>query len=531
MGFAETYFLYAVAALVLIAGLTGWNRTLRMRVLQRTAALAESEQRFRQIAENIHEVFWLITVDSRKTLYVSPAYETVWGRTCESLYQDSQSFFAAIHPEDRSRVVEAIETDRGRGFEVEYRVMRPDGSIRWIWDRGFPIKDQAGSVYRLAGIAEDITERTLAADVVKQADDRIRLIIDTIPAMAWSVRPDGVVDFLNQRWIDYAGLSLEEYVEDPTGPIHPEDVPRVMKKWLVAMAAGESSEDEMRLRRADGDYRWFLVRTVPLFDEQGRIVKWYGTSTDIEDRKRAEEKLKQSVTDLEHAEDDLKATSEQLRALSASLQSAREEEGIRIAREIHDELGGTLTTLRWELESVKKTLSEPGKMLAIADLKEKLTGMLGLSDTMINIVRRIASDLRPVVLDVLGLEEAIEWQAQQFQDRTGIVVHCESAGACRDLNPVQSTAVFRIFQEALTNVLRHARATRVDVTVVEDTGVFVLMIGDNGRGITEHERIGELSIGLLGMRERAALIGGQIDVNGVEGEGTTVTLRLPVVGV
>jgi len=112
--------------------------------------------------------------------------------------------------------------------------------------------------------------------------------------MAWSVLPDGAVDFLNQRWLDYAGVSLEQYIEAPTSAIHPEDIPRVLKKWRAAMAAGESSEDEMRLRRADGEYRWFLVRTVPLRDEQGNIVKWYGTSTDIEDRKRAEDALRES---------------------------------------------------------------------------------------------------------------------------------------------------------------------------------------------------------------------------------------------
>ncbi len=499
----------------------------------------------------------------------------------------------------------------------------------------------AGLIGWNRALRKRVLQRTVA---VRQAEDRTRLIIDTIPIMAWSLRPDGIVDFLNQRWMDYTGLSLEQYVQEPTGPIHPEDIPRVIEKWLASMAAGESSGDEMRLRRADGDYRWFLVRTVPLLDEQGRIVKWYGTSTDIEDRKRAEEMLRQSesrlaeaqriaqvgswdldlrtgavtwsdelyrifglqrgevrvrddvtrhvlpedramlertfqetistgkpyqvdyrirrpngdervlrahgsaasdcggspirlfgaiqdVTDLKHVEDNLKATSEQLRALSVRLQSAREEEGIRIAREIHDELGGMLTSLRWELEGVKKTLCEPERELPTDDMKEKLTGMLGLTDTMINVVRRIASDLRPVVLDVLGLEEAIEWQAQQFQERTGIVVHCESAGTPLDLDPAQSTAVFRIFQEALTNVLRHARATRVDVTVVEDTGVFVLMIGDNGRGITGNERFGEWSIGLLGMRERAHLMGGEIDVSGVEGEGTTVTVRLPIVPV
>jgi signal transduction histidine kinase len=162
------------------------------------------------------------------------------------------------------------------------------------------------------------------------------------------------------------------------------------------------------------------------------------------------------------------------------------------------------------------------------ELSEKLTGTFGMIDTMITIVRRIASDLRPVVLDFLGVEDAIEWQARQFQDRTGIAVHYECVGAGVELSPEQSTAVFRIFQEALTNVLRHARASRVDVRVVEDSSMFVLLIADNGRGITESERTGELSIGLLGMRERAHLIGGEFEVSGVEGEGTTVTLRLPV---
>jgi PAS domain S-box-containing protein len=629
----------AVAALLLIAGLFGWNHALRKRILQRTAALGESEQRFRQIAENIHEVFWLIDENDRSLLYVSPAYEAVWGRSCDSLYQDRHSFITAIHSEDRPRVVEAMKRDREHAFEIEYRVVRPDGSIRWIWDRGFPIKDRAERFYRLAGIAEDITERKLAADAVKQAEDRIRLIIDTIPIMAWSLRPDGIVDFLNQRWLDYTGLSLEQYVKEPTGPIHPEDIPSAIEKWLASMAASEPYEDEMRLQRADGEYRWFLVRTVPLLDDQGNIVKWYGTSTDIEDRKRAEEKLKRSerqlaeaqrishvghwernieggeiicseetyrifglppqdamrnleqmihpedrplhaeaiaralqgepfdveyrvvrpdgevrlvhsqgsaiqdqsgrprrtfgavqdVTEIKRTEERLKATSEQLRALSARLQSAREEERIRIAREIHDEVGATLTSLRWELESIKKALSEPGKVLPAADVKAKLAAMFGLIDTMVNIVREIASDLRPVVLDVLGLEEAIEWQGQQFQDRTGIAVDCHPPDGDVDLSPEQSTAVFRIFQEALTNILRHSGATRVDVTMAGEADAYVLTVKDDGRGITESEKHGQLSIGLLGMRERAHLIGGELDVSGVEGEGTTVTVRLPIV--
>jgi two-component system sensor histidine kinase UhpB len=398
----------------------------------------------------------------------------------------------------------------------------------------------------------------------------------------------------------------------------------------------------MRLRRADGIYRWFFVHTVPLLDEDGTVLKWYGTTTDIEDRKRMEEKLAeregqlaeaqrtahvgswewdlgtltgtwsdecyrifgvepgepdfdikaislihpddrdfvtsaskragnqqqpyefyyrisradgservlrsiinvvreggvparllgatQDVTELKHAEEDLRTTTEQLRALSARIQSTREEEGTRIAREIHDELGATLTSLRWEVEGIRKKAAESGKVLPDTDLNAKVTRALGLIDTMIIEVRRIASDLRPVVLDVLGVEEAIEWQAQQFEERTGIPVHCESTGIGAELSSEQATALFRIFQEALTNTLRHAQATRVDVTMEEEAGEYVLTVKDNGRGITEDEKARQSSVGLLGMRERATLIGGDVYVAGVGGEGTTVTVRLPIAG-
>src|SRR5438067_12455442 len=133
-------------------------------------------------------------------------------------------------------------------------------------------------------------------------EEFLRLVIDTIPTMAWSLGPDGMVDFVNQRWLDYTGLSLEQELEEPTRPIHPEDLPRATEKWRADIAAGKPFEDEMRLRRADGEYRWFLVRTAPLRDEQGQIVKWYGTSIDIEDRKRTEQILRQSESQLAEAQ-------------------------------------------------------------------------------------------------------------------------------------------------------------------------------------------------------------------------------------
>jgi PAS domain S-box-containing protein len=137
-------------------------------------------------------------------------------------------------------------------------------------------------------------EAKRSEDALRKSEDGLRIVIDTIPAMAWSVLPDGAVDFLNQRWREYTGLSLQEAIDEPTRTVHPDDLPRALQKWSVDMPAGDPYEDEMRLRRADGEYRWFLIRLVPLRDEQGNIIKWYGTGTDIEERKQAEDTLRRN---------------------------------------------------------------------------------------------------------------------------------------------------------------------------------------------------------------------------------------------
>jgi signal transduction histidine kinase len=157
-----------------------------------------------------------------------------------------------------------------------------------------------------------------------------------------------------------------------------------------------------------------------------------------------------------------------------------------------------------------------------------LLAIISHTDSIINTVKRIASELRPGILDDLGLISAIEAQAQEFQNRTGIASYFDSAVDTINLNREPAIAVFRIFQEALTNILRHANATRVDISADEQPGEFVLTIRDNGKGITDEAKSRPLSLGLLGMQERAHFIGGTIDITGVEGRGTTVTLRVPV---
>ncbi|MEY2584841.1 MAG: hypothetical protein QOD80_867 [Verrucomicrobiota bacterium] len=151
-----------------------------------------------------------------------------------------------------------------------------------------------------AALRAEVVERKLAVESLKQAEDRIRMVIDTIPTLAWSLQPDGTVDFVNQRWLEYTGLSLPDAIEDSTRIVHPEDLPRAVETWRPAMAAGNPHEDEMRFRRADGEYRWFLVRVSPLRDAAGNVLNWCGAAVDIEDRKQAEMQARTLIDAIPH---------------------------------------------------------------------------------------------------------------------------------------------------------------------------------------------------------------------------------------
>jgi signal transduction histidine kinase len=219
----------------------------------------------------------------------------------------------------------------------------------------------------------------------------------------------------------------------------------------------------------------------------------------------------------------LRESEENLRALSARMRSVREDEQIRIAREIHDELGQALTGLKMDLTWLTGKLPADQKPLL-----KKIKSMFRLIDDTIRSVRKIASGLRPDLLDEVGLAAAIGWQARDFQLRTGIRCNVNLPPDSDGLDQERSTAVFRIFQEVLTNVARHANATRVDVSMRQDADTLTLEVQDNGRGITAAEMRGSKSLGLLGMRERVLLFSGKLDINGTRGRGTQVTVSLPL---
>ncbi|HSS28949.1 MAG TPA: response regulator [Usitatibacter sp.] len=219
----------------------------------------------------------------------------------------------------------------------------------------------------------------------------------------------------------------------------------------------------------------------------------------------------------------LRASEEQLRALAMRLESIREEERIRIAREVHDDLGQALTGLKFDLASFAKHFAEDSPAVR----QEKQNGLGTAIDRIINSVRRISSGLRPEVLDEIGLSAAIEWQAREFQRRTGIRCTVEISPSISDPDKERSTALFRIYQELLTNVARHANATRVNAKLVDEDVALALTVEDNGRGITNKELESPRSLGFLGLRERVLAFSGTIDVSGEEGRGTRVSVTIP----
>lgn len=211
----------------------------------------------------------------------------------------------AIHPEDRPGLTQALAQSltSGEPVEAEVRARRFDGAYRWFQIRGRPLRDREGRIVRWYFLQTDVDERRRAEDALKSSEHNLKTIINTIPGVAWSARPDGTVDFLNQTYLDYTGLTVEEGVDwGWTAAVHPDDLNGLLAEWQRATTAGESGEGEARFRRHDGEYRWFFFRSNALRDKEGKIVKWYGTNTDIEDRKRTEEQLRRNEEFLSKAQ-------------------------------------------------------------------------------------------------------------------------------------------------------------------------------------------------------------------------------------
>ena len=252
-------------------------------------ALSEAEQRFRQIAEAINHVFWVLELRPvRNISYVSPAIERIWGRRADEFYADATLWTHCLHPDDRSTMSQTFESwlqDPGhRPHAFEYRIVRPDGALRWISDRAQAVLDHSGSVYRITGVAEDITDRKQAEESVRAAQEQFRQLADTLPQMVWACDAHGAATYLSPQWTAYAGMPVGELLGSGWfALLHDDDRDRVNALWHAAVERKEAFNCEYRVLRSDGAYRWFRSCGAPQHDAAGVVVRWFGTCTDIDD--------------------------------------------------------------------------------------------------------------------------------------------------------------------------------------------------------------------------------------------------------
>jgi two-component system sensor histidine kinase UhpB len=280
-------------------------------------------------------------------------------------------------------------------------------------------------------------------------------------------------------------------------------------------------------RAASGDMNAHSINENITKSGRRIVCQWWNTPLmDAEGRFTGLLSLTQDVTARESYEQQLRSQAQQLRALSAKMTSIRETEGLRIARELHDVLGSALTAIKWDLEHLAASITPRRGRDTAEQVKAKLSVLAADAEATILAVQRIATELRPSVLDDLGLLHALRWQTRDFEQRTGIACECVYGDEDLEFSGDEAMAFFRIVQEALSNVMRHSCATKVQVTASVESDQFVVRVRDNGVGITAEQQTAASAIGLLGMHERAALIGASVTIMRNDDVGTTVGVRL-----
>lgn len=417
------------------------------------------------------------------------------------------------HPDDIAADTDQLEQINFgivREFFLEKRYRRKDGSLVWAKTFVAPLDPAEAKPTLWIGVIVDITERKRAEEALRQSEEHYRSLFDNMLNGFAYCR----MIFADGRPRDFTYLEVNGAFETLTG------LKEVVGKNVSAVIPGICETDPQLLEI----YGRVALTGVPeQFERYVRALgMWFAISVYSPQREHFVAVF-DVITERKQAEAALRAAKQQLHALVGRLHAAREEEAKRIARELHDDLGQQLTSLNMELSDLEMKL--PG---AAPAQRSQIARMHLIVDHTIQVVQKIAGELRLAQLDVLGLTAAIDWQLKEFSQRSAIPSRITRLDEVANLSEAQGTAVFRILQEALTNIVRHAGATAVEVGLQAEPDQLTLKVHDNGRGISAAEMNAPQAIGLLGMRERAQTVGGDVTITGGAGAGTTVLVRIPL---
>lgn len=640
----------------------------RVRLLE---AVTEAELRFRQIANHLKEVIWLGAPDLSTRYYVNPAYETVFGRSIDSFYQDPDSLVEPVHSADRERVERELESLRYGDFESRYRIARPGGEVRWIWSRGYPIYDEQGNVFRIAGIMEDITEQKLAenererlladirdtrdqltdlletmnegfyaldvdgrvlyvnreaerildtprdrllgrviwdvfpdlvstpayaehrraleqretvhfehnfdqsgiwADVriapshdgvsvlfqditerrrseqlLRESERNFRGLGNSIPQLVWMAEPDGRIFWYNQRWYEYTGTTPGEMeMREPGDFVPPEDRDRVVNGFRQAIATGTPWEDTFEMRNRPGTYRWFLTRAVPVRDEHGDIVRWFGTNTDVTDRIKATEEREHLLERERHARQEAERRGEELRRVSESRSTLMR----GFSHDVKNPLGAADGYLQLLEDGIFEQLTRK-QLQSVANVRRSIRSALDLIEDLLGLARaevgQVDITTEPTDVRHVARDAAEEYRAQAESEGLHLDVDCPREFPIIESDPHR---IRQVIGNLLSNAVKYTKhgGVHVDVTVREDGAAprpgrwIAVDVHDTGPGISEEQqktvfeefRRGPAppaepgsGIGLAISQRIAHALDGEITLTSYPGEGSTFTLWLP----
>ena len=486
----------------------------------------KSELAIRQVAKISREQAAILELapvlvrdlDSRIVLWTKGAGRLYGFSKAEALGRVSHELFQTEFAEGQEHVDECLR--RAGEWEGELVHRKRDGERLVVASQQIAYCDSAGQPVRILEVNADITERKRAEQGLRESQARFESVIDSAMDAIISIDEAQQVVVFNAAAERMFGCAAAEALGQPLDRFIPVRLRATHRKHVRAFGAtGVTSRamgklGDLTALRADG--REFPIEASISQAEVGGAKLFTVILRDITERKEAEEALSRSEG--------------RLRALAARLQRAREQEAIRIARELHDQLGRCLTTIKMDVTLIEQMVS--GQLTAenIGSIKEKSQTILDAIDETVHIVRKISTELRPGILDDLGLAAAIEWQAKDFQRRSNVLCILNVTEEDLDISREQATAFFRIFQEILTNVARHSKAGKVWIYLDAQDGMVALEVEDNGVGISPAALGQHQALGLLGMRERAAIFGGHVEIAGIPGKGTTVIVRMPING-
>jgi len=482
--------------------LTGALRDITERKLAEEA-LSKSEELFRSVVQNSSDLISL-TDDKGILRYISPQCEKVLGFPADKFIGVTMPDI--IHPDDKVRCKNAwVKVYKGEELrDFVYRIIDSGKKVRWISQSSRLIKTNEIAL-GIQSTLRDITKQWLAEDTLRESEEKYRLLFDNA-SQGIAVAQDENFKFVNQAFCELLGYTREEILSiSIANVLCPDDREEVTGNYKKRLKGEDAPNNyQFRIITKDKTCKWVEINAV--------VFKWQGRNASLN--------FFSDITKRKKAELDLFDTIEQLRQLRKYIEEVRESERLAISRELHDDLGQALTAVIIDLSMIRQKITNQEIVLKI----EKASTLV---NNCIKSIQRLTSDLRPDMINDLGLDEAIEYYTSEFAQRNKIIL---SLNIDQGINfpPNTSLNIFRILQESLTNIARHAKATKVDVMLKRSYDSVCIRISDNGRGVSEEDIRSKKSYGIMSMKERTQSMGGTFDIYKKNHKGTEIKLILPL---